>query len=353
MSEQGVYLKGLNGLRSIAALSVVVSHTFMAFNYFSFKKMEGWDFASYGVTMFFVLSGFLITFLLIKEKERFKDINIKQFYIRRILRIWPLYYFFLAIAIILLKIYYPQQLSNIWYYVFMGANIPYTLGIVLPFIVHYWSLGVEEQFYLFWPWLIKKFSPAWAVGIFLLFFMFLKLILLQFVLNSFAHKFINITRFDCMAIGALFAILYLDNKKLVIQISFNLGVQILCWLVWVLALVGKLNVPLSQDIFSLASAVIILNVAFNYKTIVNLENKIFNFFGKISYGIYVYHVLVLYFLNKMMKERIEHYNNILQLIIVITIVLSLTVLISWLSYNYIEKRFIQLKAKFSKILSHS
>src|SRR5436189_6466393 len=102
MDKKGIHLKGLNGIRTIAALSVVLSHTFKRFHEFGLKQSNGWDFAIFGVTMFFTLSGFLITFLLLKEKETFSDINIKSFYVRRILRIWPLYYLYLIIVLAVL-----------------------------------------------------------------------------------------------------------------------------------------------------------------------------------------------------------------------------------------------------------
>lgn len=105
MKDKIIFLPGLNGLRAIAAIAVVISHITLIFSTFgSDFKLFGSDdkgnpnaylLASYGVTIFFVLSGFLITYLLILEKEK-KPINIKSFYIRRILRIWPLYYFYLV-----------------------------------------------------------------------------------------------------------------------------------------------------------------------------------------------------------------------------------------------------------------
>src|SRR5690349_8717514 len=120
MEKKGIHLKGLNGIRAIAALSVVISHTLLALEYFGIKKVnEGWNFASYGVTMFFTLSGFLITYLLVKEKRIFATINIKEFYIRRVLRIWPLYYFYIILVIFVLLIKFPESLSeSIYYYLF-------------------------------------------------------------------------------------------------------------------------------------------------------------------------------------------------------------------------------------------
>ena len=265
-----LHLKGLNGIRTIAALSVVISHTMLGLDFFGLKRIQsGWNFATYGVTMFFTLSGFLITYLLIKEKEKFSTISIKKFYIRRVLRIWPLYYFYLALVLIVLFIYFPAKLpGTIAYYVFLAANIPSVLDISLPLLTHYWSLGVEEQFYLIWPWLFKKFSPLKAVITFIVVFLSIKFILRFLAPHGIAYQFIHVTRFDCMAIGALGAILYNYNDKRFSRFCFNILTQATSWIVLGLAAVDWLKTPdfINHDVLSLATIIIIINVAFNSKT---------------------------------------------------------------------------------------
>ena len=91
MMKESVHLKGLNGLRAIAALGVVIAHT--AVIKLEFGDLIPTGLTSNAVTIFFTLSGFLITYLLFLEKEK-KEINVKKFYLRRILRIWPLYFAF-------------------------------------------------------------------------------------------------------------------------------------------------------------------------------------------------------------------------------------------------------------------
>ena len=357
MENKSIHLKGLNGIRAIAALSVVLSHTFLGLEYFGIKKIDGgWNFASYGVTMFFTLSGFLITFLMLKEKKTFNKISIKEFYVRRVLRIWPLYFFYILLVVIVLMLNFPEVLpGSLIYYLCMGANIASVLGISLPFLTHYWSLGVEEQFYFFWPWLVKLFNPIKSVFIFLIFFWIIKLIMRICISESIFYQFICTARFDCMAIGALWAILLDRKNKLFLSVSFNKITQVLCWIVLVLAAIGELCIPdfLNDNVFSIASAIIILNVAFNKKNLINLENIVFNFLGKISYGIYVYHVLIIYILGLLLKGRIEGFNDFLQVVIVVFSVIGSTILVSWASYEFLEKSFLRIKEKYSKILSHS
>ncbi|MFM7901642.1 MAG: efflux RND transporter periplasmic adaptor subunit, partial [Bacteroidota bacterium] len=106
--------------------------------------------------MFFALSGFLITYLLLEEKKK-GEVNIRNFYIRRILRIWPLYYLFVALTLITTFFFDVSfEYKSILFYIFLLANIPFIFGGHIPFLSHFWSLGVEEQFYSFWPWVVKK-----------------------------------------------------------------------------------------------------------------------------------------------------------------------------------------------------
>ena len=160
-----IHLPGLNGLRSIAALGVMFSHIALELKSFgvnpylfgvnSVGNSAGLMLAPYGVSIFFSISGFLITYLLLHERA-IGSINIKNFYMRRIFRIWPLYYLYFFIVIITLeffKIDFPK--TSILFYLFLSANIPFLINQNILLIAHYWSLGVEEQFYALWPWLMK------------------------------------------------------------------------------------------------------------------------------------------------------------------------------------------------------
>ena len=168
-----------------------------------------------GVTLFFVISGFLITYLLLNEQEKSQRVSIPKFYMRRILRIWPIYYLYLFIALSVTALWGD---SNIWYYIFFGANIPFILTVGIWPIVHYWSIGVEEQFYLFWPWIVKFAHGknvrllTMAVGICIFWLMCKWGIYLGWGTTT-AYRFFAVTRFDCMMIGAIGAILYFTKNK--------------------------------------------------------------------------------------------------------------------------------------------
>lgn len=158
MSEnKPIHLPGLNGIRAFAAVAVVISHTTLALNNFNldntvfgkdrFGNPLGLALASHAVTIFFVLSGFLITYLTIHEKQKIGNLNIRKFYIRRILRIWPLYYLYLIIIIAIILIFrLPEKNMD---------QLPYFLSLLLftkysllqDFIQCFWEVLV--QFFTF------------------------------------------------------------------------------------------------------------------------------------------------------------------------------------------------------------
>lgn len=144
-----VYFPGLNGLRAISAISVIISHTFQERHNFELTRHGALSVGGYAVTAFFTLSGFLITYLLLAEKNSYNKINIVEFYIRRIFRIWPLYYFYIIITIFFTTIifgYFDAHISSLWLFVLFIPNIAFNLNIYPAFLGHLWSIGIEEQF---------------------------------------------------------------------------------------------------------------------------------------------------------------------------------------------------------------
>ncbi len=365
-----VYLQGLNGIRAIAALLVVIAHFTPLF-----AMQEGLSFSIYhgnypgglAVTLFFVLSGFLITYLLILEKENFKNIDLKAFYLRRILRIWPLYYFIMIAGILVMYLMYHQNLlqkSNgnfsitVLYFLFAGnyseAIYQVSFNHTFSIIAILWSVGVEEQFYLFWPWLIKFFKKSRTVLLaFLAGYIVLKIIIRVFFANTFLSPLINLTRLDCMAIGGIAACLVLDATTyttIIARFVFNRYVQITAWIVFV---IGFTLLPMpfsifSDDFYAVFFAVIIINVSQNKNTLISLENGIFNFLGRISYGIYMYHVLTMFVLQKIIPKPAD---TVFNYFLYLAIVIGLTVTVAYLSNRYIESYFLKKKSLFAKIKS--
>ena len=141
-------IPSLDGLRAISITLVILSHL-VKWKHISFRVPGGYG--DLGVQVFFILSGFLITSLLLREIGRSSTIDLRDFYIRRAFRIFPAAFVFLAVVIVL----YWRQMR--WFHIaaaiFYGAN----MDISRPWIFgHLWSLSIEEQFYLLWPFALKK-----------------------------------------------------------------------------------------------------------------------------------------------------------------------------------------------------
>lgn len=361
-----IYLPGLNGLRAIAAIAVVVSHITLALNEFGLNnKIFGTDsngnasglaLAGNGVTIFFTLSGFLITFLLLKEKEMRGHLKIKDFYVRRILRIWPLYYlyFFVCIATILLYSI-PLSISSIPFYVFLAANIPFIVGKALPFLAHYWSLGVEEQFYIFFPQLAKLSNKKLFKFSLVLILIFL---CLKFIFWVLYRKYgievpflaISVTRFHTMLIGVVGGILYYSKNQLFLRICTHKLTQIIAWSCIFLITINKFHIAsvIDGEIVSLVALFLIMGQVTKRNNIINLENKICDFIGKISYGIYVLHPLLIFYFARIIGHLTDTIVNYLLLYIFIT---AITVILAYISYEFYEKRFLKLKSKYAAVKS--
>ncbi len=364
MTKKTIYLPGLNGIRAIAAIAVVISHITLSFKDFGLNPYilgtyddgnpRTLDLAGYGVSMFFALSGFLITYLLCKEKE-VAQVNIKKFYLRRILRIWPLYYSYFFICIIVYMLFNVDYVKeSTLFYIFYSANVPFVIGGTLPFLAHFWSLAVEEQFYMFWPWInklkIKQILVVSSLGVLLL--IGLKMYLHIFIPNTKFEMFIHVTRFHCMMIGAIAAIAYYLNYTPFIKVATNKVVQIICWFILFLVLINRFHIAsfLDNEILTIVTALIIMGQITKTSPI-SLENKVFDFFGKISYGIYVIHPVLIFLFSKILKD-ITPWNTA-NYAIVYAVILGTTIILSHLSYKYFESMFLKIKGKKYSVIKSS
>jgi peptidoglycan/LPS O-acetylase OafA/YrhL len=350
-NTKSLYLPGLNGIRAIAALLVVISHISLQIADLGFAARGSINMAGKGVTMFFVLSGYLITTLLLKEQDKTGAISLRKFYVRRILRIWPIYYLALIIAICwFLFSNQPIDGGGAFFYTFLMANVPFVFGGVISPVAQLWSVGVEEQFYLFWPWLFrwKQRLPYLMLGIIVL-FLGLRL-LLRVVENGNWYTFIGVTRFHCMAIGGLGA-WAIHNKKAFIQKLYHPVLQVICWLILAVSIYQPLHILsiIDNEFYAVLFLIIIVNVSTNAKTILRLEHPVINWLGRISYGIYVYHLFAIilgFALYRKLFPVAPGYE-----IIVYVIVTALTLLMAHISYYYFESWFLHRKEKFAVVPS--
>lgn len=361
-----IYLPGLNGLRAIASIAVVISHTTLSLSTFGLNnKILGTDLegnasglklAGYGVTIFFTLSGFLITFLMLKEKEEV-EFKIKEFYVRRVLRIWPLYYLYFIVCIITMLLYgITFSVSSLPYYIFLMANVPYIFGCTLPFLAHYWSLGVEEQFYLFFPQIAKLpnnriFNISIAVIFLFLLIKFIFWILDRKYNIHLPYLALDVTRFHIMLIGVIGAMLYYKRNSIFFSISTHRITQIVSWMVVLLLAFNKFHIAsvIDGEIISVITVFLITGQITKTNMVINLENSICDFIGKISYGIYVIHPVLIFCFSILIGKFTS--DNLSNYLLVYSLVLASTIFVAYLSYEFYEKKFLKLKQKYSTVKS--
>ncbi len=362
-NDAPIFFPGLNGIRAIAALAVVLSHITVYLNRFNLNphligslpngNPKGLDLSDYGVTIFFALSGFLITYLLLAENQQ-QTISVKNFYIRRILRIWPLYYTYLVIALIVSKVaQVPHESISDLFYFFFGPNVPKSFQLRSDLLGHYWSLGVEEQFYLFWPLFVRRFHKnlLWATGVIFSVFVMLKVLAYISYSGSVFHTAMYVNRFDCMLLGAMGAQLYFQNHTLFVRFSTHRLVQATGWGIVALSAVNWFHVAniVNHEIMAVVTVALIMG-QIKSTGLLHLNTRAFDFLGKISYGIYVIHPLVIFGLGWVFARLITQdawYNYVL----VYCTSVGTTIWVAHLSYQYLEKPFLKLKMRYTQVKS--
>ncbi len=365
-------IPGLDGIRAVAFLLVFILHA----DYFYF----GWV----GVQLFFVLSGLLITDILLKMKEKFpaKQFFLK-FYGRRFLRIFPLYYFYLALmlgittALIALnyRIGYMQRFQ---------MHLPYAIAYVYNFfnasslydaesrlIGHFWSLSVEEQFYILWPLLIfltpKKHIKKLFLAVILLGPVFRLIITYVYRLHLFPFLSDNMplavyalpfSHLDAFAFGAYISRFKLPHPKpqLLFLLFFipligfsasylstgDIGEVSALGYAWPLG--NGLKQIWGYSLMDYFFALLIFAVVNEGLFVRLLEMKFMRYMGKISYGLYVYHFPVIWFVTRIRDLGIT--DEPIAKLLTLLISFPLTLLIASLSYRYIEKPILDLKDRW-------
>jgi peptidoglycan/LPS O-acetylase OafA/YrhL len=352
-----IYLPAIDGLRFLAFLFVFIHHSVTHTSKLgSFLHDYGW----FGVELFFILSSFLLAKLLILEYERNNTVSIYKYFLRRILRIWPLYFAYISFCILCLLLF--KYDARINYFRLLGL-FTFTDNIItafqgfntLPFSAHLWTISFEEQFYILLPFLIpiivransmNFYSSISLVWIILLFLRFLS------VINNMQHPFIwtLIIQGDALLVGIILAIFKNNSthkiSNLLLMIS---GVAIISILVFTpnCNVVGYNQIYI-YTIIAMGFGVIVYAILQSNNIVIRkiLCNRAICYLGKISYGLYIFHFFCIYFI-----ARICARFGIGNWYVIFILGLALTILISMLSYELFEKRFLNLKEKFTIIKS--
>lgn len=369
-----LYLKNLDGLRFLAASLVVLDHCGMFKNSLNPELSNKFGFifegaGAMGVKMFFVLSGFLIFYLFHLEKEKTNTIHLKQFYFRRLLRIWPLY---LAIGIFgtllgpyilnYIGVYSPTEYisQNMLFMALFAVNIQlifftYNSGIVEIL----WTIGVEEHFYLIMP-LLLKWSKKLFYPILLLFiFGLLSPFVLDFIFPNASpnklHYYFTTNSFSLFGIGAIAGYMYYHRKSYSSFTNF-LDVKFIQLIFIILTIAISLNYTVFSQYFQnhflnplsgIIYAIFILQLV-SEKSIINFEFSFIKYLGKISYGIYLIHPFVAKILLFVFVKYFS--NNLLNFDILYPLLtIAITAFFSYISYEFFEKQFLKLKLKHSAV----
>lgn len=368
------YFPNLDGLRAIGASVVMIGHVSFLRSMHGENAVEWFPvWGKVGVALFFTLSGFLITSLLLRELETTKTIRLKDFYIRRILRIWPLYYWLVLLCIGLNFIPYfkipglSDQMAasmTVLSLVNILLIIPNFTHLYIPYSDQRWSIIVEEMFYLLSPALIRIVRNRRR-----LVFVFCGLILLS---EGF-RALLSATRLEahissglvfevleqlkylgCIAVGCLTSVLYFERDPVSKRRLFSLASQVLTVAGIVACIVYTFYYTHDERsvdlrIYCFLFAVVILNAALNPRTIFRLEHPILRFLGKISYGIYMYHMICIGAVYGLIRRL--PFNLLTQNILLYILSVGLTILVSWLSFTYFEAWFQRLRPRLAKRFS--
>ena len=345
------YFREMDFLRFIAAFSVVIYHftLFYQESVNQYVKMFMHN-LGIGVDLFFIISGFLIVYLLITEKEKTKTISLYKFYIRRILRIFPLYYLIVGISYLLFHKSNPEiQFSK--YLLFMGnfwmINVDsWTASTLNPL----WSICIEEHFYLLIPVLLlllpKKTFPYLFYFI-ILCSLFFRIYITKNVENNWMNIYCHtLSKCDLLAIGGLFAYyfqikkfnynipIYLFHCTLFCLLFFMIFIDSVDYTTWFYAGFRKYIFAIPMLILFYAIIIQPNKYSFIYKI---TNNKLINYLGKISFGLYIYHSLI-----SEISLRILNRTSLK----IVLLNLILTIILSSLSFELFEKQILKLKIKF-------
>lgn len=346
------YLPSLDGIRAISIFLVIGSHVYNAVNYNdSYNEPFKYIFHGIlGVNIFFVLSGFLITYLLLKEENEHGKIDLKNFYIRRLLRIFPVYYLFIGVLFILdftTKVNFSscEYLSSLLFFKNFGC------GQWID--SHLWSLAVEEQFYLLWPFVLAFAPKNKRMPFALLLIILSPFFRIYFYLNELPelrlHSFF--TNMDCLMIGSLTGMYYSEKKSFVIRLlSFKPHIgRILAftfiytiWLLEVKLFLGWVTLPFGKTLQSIGISYLIcsyvsLPVGIGYKL---LNFKPLTFIGILSYSLYIWQQLFL--------TSPSAYSDIDISFLHLPYSIFIIFIVATASYFLFEKPLMKLRHKFKK-----
>jgi peptidoglycan/LPS O-acetylase OafA/YrhL len=370
---QGVYFPNLNGLRAIGASIVMIGHVDFIKLLWKVSDVQWFPvFGKIGVALFFSLSGFLITALLFNELEATHTVRLKDFYIRRILRIWPLYYWVVLLGLLVLNRIPALKIPGLSDGMYQNMTVAGLINVLLiiPNFTHFyipysdqrWSIIVEEQFYLIQPALVRIFRRRDKLVVVFCLLAFSSEIFRGLIRVSHLDRHISagvleavmeqLKYLGCIAVGCLACTLIYKRESRLKEVLFTVPLQ---WVVLVAIVALSLlsfywwrsEEAIDFRIYCVLFSIVVVNGALNPRNIYRLETPVLNFLGKISYGIYMYHMMCIGIAFAIVRSMTA--NVVLQNALLYILSVGLTVLVSWLSFYYFESFFLKLKPKLQAL----
>ena len=355
-----VHFVGLNALRFFSALVLIIYHGTLAWQDNFPQPIKTFvKNLTLGVDFFFLLSGFLIVYLLLVEKENFQKISLYKFYLRRIVRIFPLYYLVISIAFWQYHVSNPEinfsKFLYFWGNFWMIQTDSWTNGILNPL----WSLCVEEHFYLIVPVLVMILPFRWlkyffaSIVIGSLFFRIVATISMpKNWMTIYLHTF---SRVDVLAIGAYIACLH-KEKPIILSIRTRflpllvLNFLIMCCLINFMDYSDIVYAGFAKYLYITPMIGIFLLVIFNQnehpliKAVKN--NQYISYLGKISFGLYMYSAISGGYLSTfpVLKES--------ALLFPISNIIG-DIIVSAISFELFEKQILRIKSYFEVVATKS
>jgi peptidoglycan/LPS O-acetylase OafA/YrhL len=382
VQKERVFFPNLDGWRFVSFFLVFLYHTYMTFfNNIRDSSPDAYDYiqrlfqhGNLGVNFFFVLSGFLITYLLIREREYTGRIHVPNFYVRRILRIWPLFYLCVFIGFIVFPVIkrfsgqIPHEIAHPGYYLIFANNFDFmhswpekpdaTLLSVL------WSVAVEEQFYLTWP-LILSIVPFRYYK-----FVFPAIILFALTFRSFhsgqgEHEyairyFHTFSVIGDMALGGLLAFLCSFRNSFLSFVTNLNRVQIAMIYVGALTIIffksdlfddNAFTLTIERLVIAFFFGMIILEQNYAKKSFFKMSRfKLISKLGTYTYGLYCLHLLGFIAADIAITKAGFNKTSLPIALIGSVLALALSIMIALLTYHLYEKWFLRLKDKFAFIV---
>jgi len=361
------YRPELDALRFLAFFMVFTHHAFIAAY---IDALPGLSWAGripaaialggqFGVDLFFVLSAYLITELLLRERNLCGRLDVKGFYVRRILRIWPLYFTFVLFCFAL-PAFSPAVFpaKAFVYFLLLSGNIYFSIngGFRSP-VAPLWSISIEEQFYLVWPWAVRFASriqlSAISLGLILGAFC-TRLFLLMHSAPRHAILFNSLTRMDSIGAGVLLAVL-LNSRALRIRAmwraaGFSLGIT--CWALSTSVfhilreVVSPFDGMMGYGFGTLGAVLLFISfLGAPDDGLSLLAWKPIAYLGRISYGLYVVHQLVLETTKLILVRSLGKDPPMIRFVVALLVSMA----VAAISYKWLESPFLKLKRRFEHI----